>query len=83
MAQIDNRADDGRLLNSRTVLSRMVFEQLCIFQGSCRAVFPEIDAFTEPIVLIAAWRQRLVSGENRTGHGFVAAMKAENEGGED
>lgn len=54
-------------------------QELRPLPGSSWAVFPEVDAVTEPVVFIATGNQMILTCQNPFSDAFVAAVKAEHE----
>jgi len=51
---------------------------LRVAEGAMRAVFPEVDAFTKPVIVVGAWRQRL-TGQNGLACFTITPVKTQDE----
>lgn len=80
-AEINDGPDDGRLPDPVLPTARPVSDLASELIRSLRVVFPEVDAVTKPIVIIAAGLKPLLAGKHALSHASVAAVIAEDEAG--
>jgi hypothetical protein len=76
-SKIDDCAYDERLRRLRAVPSPM--EELCSFQCALGIGLPEVDAWTEPVIVVFAGSERFACQESLA-DSLLTAVVAQNEG---
>ncbi len=79
MTYINNGTKNRRLCDLYLGPFGIFLEAYGVLQSPVRIILPEIDAVTQPVVVIRAWMQFVVAINYSAADRYVTAMKTEDE----